>query len=170
MFLVKTRVTDYLMVAGMDPSYTGRCSVFILYTGWDSATLTGFVINVEQLMFFLCLLVPLSSQVRFIRLICSFLDYQDIISFCSFVVDIYIDVRSWFAVDGTLMSDDGPIHTQVGYTSHLLLTSDVTGYMEKGGTVRFVLRIGKMAKTFDSHVTAMGTFAMVSDHHINLWK
>lgn len=136
----------------------------------ESETLTGVVISVEQLVFFLFLLVRFSSRLRFIRLICLFLDYEDIISFVSFVVDHQIDVRSLLAVDSTFLSGDGPIQTHVGETSSLLLTSNVTGDMTKVVTVSFVLRLGKMTKTFESHVTAMGAFAVVGDHHINLWR
>lgn len=57
-----------------------------------------------------------------------------------------------------------------GQISSLLMAGDANCDMTKSCTIRFVLRLGNVTKTFESEVTTMKGFAMVSDHHFNSWR
>lgn len=47
------------------------------------------------------------------------------------------------------------------------MAGDVSCYATKTCTVRFLLRLWKVTKTFESKVTTTNGFAVVRDHHVN---
>lgn len=118
---------------------------------------------------FIWLLNRFSSRLRPHCLLCSFFDCQDVAFFGYFFYINSVDIQRRLAIGSTLLSGYSSVLIQEGDISSLLMAVDVSCYVRRMYTVRFVLRFGKLTKDFESQVTTIKSFAVVSDHHVNLW-
>lgn len=139
-----------LWVSDVNSSYMRNMSIFILQTRKEPSTLSDFVVFVEQLMLFFCLLNQLINKFRFRRLLCVSFDFQDVLDIMFLFLYNLLGVKyisnsvcRRLEIEGTFGKRDLPTLTNVILrdTYSALLVLDIGCHMDEKCTILLVLRL-----------------------------